>query len=243
MTIKTLLNRCHHLQGFVYGNARFCGSELCVDILPRTRGRPKCSGCKRKGSIYDTSSNPRSFEFIPIWGFTVVMLYCMRRVNCKKCGVLVELIPWADGKNQTCNAYRLFLANWAKMLSWTEVARVFHTNWGVVYRAVKWVVAYGLSHRSLDDITSIGVDEIFVGKKKQYLTLVYQIDKGSRRLLWVAEKRTKASLRAFFDLLWESRSRSIHSPLSTSGPIAPRGGPTGFSINGATEQCARSLSQ
>jgi transposase len=207
--IKTLLNRCHHFSGFVYGDAQLTEDTLFVELRPRKGGRPECSGCKSKGSIYDTARNAREFEFIPIWGFTVVLLYLMRRVDCEKCGVKVESVPWAEGKNRTCNAYRLFLAKWAKSLSWTEVGRTFRTNWGVVHRAVEWVVAYGLSQRCLDGVTAIGVDEIFTGQKEKYLTVVYQIDKGSRRLLWVARERTKKSFSSFFDMLGEERSRGI----------------------------------
>lgn len=209
MDIKTLLNRCHPLVGFVYGNARLEGDTVSVELRSRKGGRPTCSRCGRKGAIYDSARRARSFEFIPIWGFTVQLLYRMRRVDCRRCGVTVEKIPWADGKNQTCNAYRLFLATWAKRLPWVEVGRAFRTNWGVVHRAVKWVVAYGIAHRNLNEITSIGVDELFIGKKNQFITVVYQIDRGRRRLLWVARKRTKKSLSAFFDLLGESRSLGV----------------------------------
>lgn len=62
-----------------------------------------CSGCGEPGST-------RMFEFIPLWGFQVFLWYAMRRVDCRSCGVTVERVPWADGKNTTCNAYRLFLA-------------------------------------------------------------------------------------------------------------------------------------
>ena len=119
------------------------------------------------------------------------------RVDCGRCGVVTERVPWADGKNRTCKVYRTFLARWAKRLSWTEVAEIFQTNWGVVHRAVKWVVDYGLTNRALEGIESIGVDEIAVWKGHKYLTVVYQIDNGTRRLLWVARERTEESLRGF----------------------------------------------
>ncbi|MFN0019848.1 MAG: transposase, partial [Pirellulaceae bacterium] len=35
----------------------------------------------------------------------------------------------------------------------------------------------------------------------QYLTLVYQIDQGMKRLLWVAKDRTEQSLAGFFEIL------------------------------------------
>jgi transposase len=209
MTIKTLLNRCHRFSCFVYGEARFVEDSIHVDIRPRKGNKPVCSKCGRRGTIYDTARTPRSFEFVPLWGFGVVLWYFMRRVDCDRCGVTTERIPWADGKNRTCNAYRFFLARWAKRLSWTEVAGVFHTSWGVVHRAVKWVVDYGLTNRDLDGIEAIGVDEIAVWKGHKYLTVVYQIDKGARRLLWVARERTEDSLQGFFDMLGKTRTAGL----------------------------------
>ena len=40
----------------------------------------------------------RCFEFIPLWGFLVFLLYRMQRVDCRNCGVVVEEVPWGDGK-------------------------------------------------------------------------------------------------------------------------------------------------
>lgn len=209
MTLKTILNRCHGFSGFVYGNGQFVEGSIHVSITPRKGSKPVCGTCSRKGTTYDTSRTPRGFEFVPLWGFAVVLWYTMRRVACKTCGVTTEAVPWAEGKNRTCNAYRLFLSRWAKRMSWTEVAQVFGTSWGVVYRAVQWVVAYGLAQRSLDGVKSIGIDEIAVWKGHKYLTVVYQIDQGTRRLLWVARDRTEESLRGFFELIGERRTQAL----------------------------------
>lgn len=119
----------------------------------------------------------------------------MRRVDCRHCGVTTERVPWAEGKNTTCDAYRLFLSRWGKRLSWSEVVGIFGTSWGVVSRSIQWVVAYGLAQRSIGGVRAIGIDEIQVWKGQKYLTLVYQIDEGCRRLLWVGRDRTKATLR------------------------------------------------
>ena len=45
---------------------------------------------------------------------------------------------------------------------------------------------------------AIGVDEIQYAKGHKYLTLVYQIDAGFTRLLWVGKERTIASFEGFF---------------------------------------------
>ena len=180
--VKTLLNRCHPIPLFVYGSARFVGDTVHVDVRPRAGSRGRCSGCGERGPTYDTAKSPRPFAFVPGWGFPVCLIYCMRRIDCAECGVKTEKVPWADGKNRCCNVYRLFLARWARRLPWSEVAGIFSTTWPVVYRSVRWVVEHGLAHRSLEGVGAIGVDEVSIWKGSNFLTVVYQIDRESRRL-------------------------------------------------------------
>ena len=209
MLIKTILNRCHPIRSFVYGEAEFVGKEIHVVVRARKGSLGHCGECGERGPTYDTSRDSRLFEFVPLWGFLVFLAYRMRRINCGPCGVRTEKVPWADGKNRCCNAYRLFLARWARRVSWSEVAQIFGVTWGVVNRAVRWVVEYGLAHRDLEHVTAIGVDEIAVWKGQKYLTVVYQLDQGSRRLLWVGKERTKATIRSFFQMFGEARSKAL----------------------------------
>jgi transposase len=139
----------------------------------------------------------------------VYFVYAMRRVDCPRCGVHVEMVPWASGKSPMTHAYTWFLASWAKVLSWKETARRFRTTWDAVFGAVAHAVRWGLEHRSLDGIYSVGVDELAWKKGHKYLTLVYQIDHGCRRLLHIARDRKRASFNTFFDMLGEERTKAI----------------------------------
>ena len=210
MQIKSILNQIQLHHGFVYGTVCLVEKAkrklLEIEIRPRKGSRPVCSGCGIPGPGYDTLP-VRRFEFVPLWGIAVFFLYAMRRVNCPSCGVKVERIPWAEGKNHLTTTYAWFLAKWAKRLSWKEVADAFQTKWDNVYRSVKMAVAWGLANRNLDNIAAIGIDEICwkkVGSK--FLTLVYQIDNGCKRLLWIGKDRTKKTLTSFFDEFGPDRS-------------------------------------
>ncbi len=211
MLIKTLLNKVYHFKGFVYEKVRFvdgASGTLLVEVVPRKNSKPVCPICQQKMPGYDRLQR-RRYEFIPIWGIKVFLVYRKRRANCSNCGVVEEDVPWASGKNQMTSGYRYFLADWAKVLSWKEVASRFKTSWHSVYRAVRFVVSVGLASRNLDGITSIGIDEISIGKGHKYATLVYQIDNEQKRLLYMAEGRSGESLEPFFTLLGEKRSKSI----------------------------------
>jgi transposase len=212
MLLTTILNQCYRFKGFVYGQARFVRylGQQSIEVLvrPRKGSRALCSGCGVRCAGYDHLPE-RRFEFIPLWGYPVFLLYARRRVDCPDCGIVAEMIPWAEGKHHLTKAYMLLLSRWAGKLSWREVSRAFHTSWEQVYHSVEWVVQWGLEHRSLEGIKAIGVDEIQYSKGHKYLTLVYQIDAGRVRLLWMGRERTMKTFRQFFDLLGKERSSGI----------------------------------
>lgn len=211
MLLKTILNRLLKFKSFVYGECGFTEDRtgIWIQVLARKNSKGVCSRCGTAGSCYDRLPE-RWYEHVPLWGLRTFLVYAPRRIGCVVCGVTVELVPWAVGKSQQTTIMKQFLAEWAKSLSWDEVARRFHTSWNRVQDAVGWVVAYGLKHRSLEGISAIGVDEVLSWHGHKYITLVYQIDADCKRLLWVAKSRTEESIRGFFDLLGKERSNSLN---------------------------------
>lgn len=212
MRIQTMLNACQKFKCFVYQDAKMFedgdSKRLEVRVVPRKNSSAICSICHKPCSCYD-HQDERLFEFVPIWGIAVYFRYKMRRVNCSDCGVKIECVPWSDGKERMTKAFMQFLAGWGKVLSWQETARRFQTTWHKVFSAVTYVVTWGLEHRDLDDVESIDVDEIAWKKRHKYLTLVYQIDKGFVRLLWIGKDRTEKTLLGFFQFFGKERNQRL----------------------------------
>jgi transposase len=211
LQLITILNRCHHFPGFVYQQARFSSNHKSIEIAvrPRKGSAAICSRCHQPAPGYDELAG-RRFEFIPFWGFLVFLLYSMRRVDCRRCqAVFVEEVPWGDGKRTLTRAYMLFLARWARKLSWKETGEAFRTSWEKVFDAVEHVVTFGLEHRVPGQIDAIGVDEIQYAKGHKYLTLVYQIDLGITRLLGVGRERTIESFQRFFTVIGDELASKI----------------------------------
>jgi transposase len=212
MQIKTILNRVQRFKSFVYGAVRWVDASttptLEVEMHARGNSRGVCSRCGCCAPGYDRLP-ARRFEFVPLWGIKVFLVYPPRRVNCGRCGIKVERLPWAVGKSPLTEAYAWFLADWAKRLSWKEVAEAFHTHWDTVFNAVEMAVTWGRAHMDLSDIESIGIDEIAWQKGHRYLTLVYQIDSHCKRLLWIGEKRTVKTMLRFFRWLGRARSDNL----------------------------------
>jgi transposase len=215
--VKTILNRIDPLDDFVYGDGRLLegprGLQIEIPVRARLGCKPVCSGCRQPGRVYDRLSR-RRLQYVPLWNIAVVLLYAMRRVDCPACGVTVESVPFVEGKKHVCRTFEWFLSAWAKRLSWKETASVFRTNWKTVFRAVQAAVTWGREHLVVGDVHAIGVDELSCGQGQKYLTLVYQLDVGARRLLWIGRNRTKATIGGFFDWLGPAASGAIRAVCS-----------------------------
>gem|GEM_PF-601776 len=166
MQVKQLLNRLQKFKSFVYEHVRLIETSetLIIEaiIRPRAHSRPCCSQCTRPGPGYDTLA-VRRFEFVPLWGLPVFFVYAPRRVECSRCGVRVERLPWATGTHHLTTPSAWFLARWAKRMSWQEVAEAFQTSWDHVFRSVEMAGTWGRAHMDLvvsaNDAVSVGAHE------------------------------------------------------------------------------------
>jgi len=208
MLVTTILNKVEKHKGFVFEKARMAIDDVgqeCIEVpvRPRKNGTARCSACGQSAPSYDRLKQ-RRFRYVPLWGIAVVLVYAMRRVDCPGCGVKVEKVPWATGKSPVTRTLALFLADWAKVLSWQEVARRFGVGWHRVFESVRYVVDWGLAHRDLSGVTAIGIDEVHFGKGQKYLTVVYQLCGDVRRLLFIAPRHDSAALSGIFDEMGEA---------------------------------------
>ena len=207
LVLKTVLNHVEQLKGFVYESSELISGppgRIEIRVRARERSRGACSHCQQPAAGYDRLPE-RRFQFVPLWGIATYFRYAPRRVRCPEHGICVEHLPWALGKRPLTASFAWFLASWAKLLSWQEVSRTFKTSWESVYRSVEMAVDWGRARMDLSGITALGVDEIH-WRKGKFLTLVYQINEGMKRLLFVAENREETSLRKFF--LWFGAPRT-----------------------------------
>ena len=85
MHLKTIFNQVTDYKSFVLGKIAWREDAAIptvdVEFKPRANGRAMCSGCGERRPGYDTMAIPRSFDFIPLWGIAIVLVYRMRRVS------------------------------------------------------------------------------------------------------------------------------------------------------------------
>jgi transposase len=171
--------------------------RLVVELDVRRGWRQPCSVCGTLSRVRDRLA-VRDWRHVPMWGIPVTLRYAPARVRCKHCGkIVVEAIPWSQGKCRLSQGLIWLLSAWCKLLPWDRVAKLFGVHWNTVATAVHQAVAYGLEHRDLDGVLYIGIDELSRRKGHVYVTNVYDLKR--KRLIWSGEGRSLETLGRFFD--------------------------------------------
>ena len=187
----------------------FDEEALIADVAPIWQ-IPRCSGCgKKRRNVYD--SRIRTWRHLDLGGIKTLLRYRIHRVSCKKCGVVVESVPWAESASRFTRPMEGHVAYHAQRTDKTTVATLMRIAWRTVGQIVKRYV-----HRErkemgdpLENLRTIGVDEISYRKHHEYITTVVDHERGI--VVWAARGKSAETLKAFFKTLGKERAQKIES--------------------------------
>jgi len=193
-----LLTRLLGLENVRVRGAEFEGDTLVIDVRP-TWKRARCSGCGAKSPAYD--QRERRWRHLDVAGVRCELRYSIRRVQCPKCGVKVERVPWAEPDSGFTERFEDFVALLAQRTDKTTVANLLRIAWASVGRIIERVVRrYGGEPAArVHGLRRIGIDELSYRKGHKYVTIVTDLD--AHRIVWVVEGRKAKDLDGFFDAL------------------------------------------
>ena len=172
----------------------------------RKRGNRKleCSGCGRKFTeAYD--SNERQVRDLPWSTFKTTVHIEVYRVKCPECGLKVEKVPLLPSKAPFSKRFEDAVGQACESASARQVARRFGLPQSTV-RVIdlRYLERWAASRRK-PALRQMGVDEIHLGKKQKFLTVVCNLETGEP--LWFGRERKKDTLDAFFQEELSARQR------------------------------------
>ncbi len=163
----------------------------------RKRGNRKieCGGCGRKFTeIYDVSE--RTVRDLPWSEFQTTVFIEIYRVKCPECGVKREKVLQLPSQAPFSKRFEEAVGLACESAPVRQVAR----QWGLASSTVRAIDLRYLERwnatRRTPALRQIGVDEIHLGKKQKFLTVVSNLD--STEPLWFGQERKKETLDEFF---------------------------------------------
>jgi transposase len=180
---------------------------VVVDVAPTTT-IPRCSGCFcRVDEGYD--ARHRCWRHLDLAGMRVVLRYKLRRVDCPRCGVRIELVPWAEPDSWFTRDFEEHTAYLAQTTDKTTVVSTMRVAWRTVGEIARRVLDRVQRGDPLDGLKQIGVDELSYRRHHEYITVV--IDHIAKRIVWARPGKDAATLGEFFKELGPERSKQLEA--------------------------------
>jgi len=165
--------------------------------IRRKRGHRKliCSGCGRKlENAHDVRE--REVRDLPCMEFRTTVVIEVYRVCCPGCGIKTEKVPQLPSKAPFSKRFEDAVGEACESAAARQVARRLGMPASTV-RAIdlryleRWAAA-----RRKPVLTLMGVDEIHLGKRQKFITVVSNLESGEP--VWFGRERKKETLDEFF---------------------------------------------
>jgi len=162
----------------------------------RKRGNRKlvCSGCGRKLSeVYDTYE--REVRDLPCFEFRTTVVIELYRVRCPDCGVKTEKVPQLPSKAPFSKRFEEAVGLACESAAVRRVGKQFGLSPSTVRAMdIRYLKRWAASRRK-PALRQMGIDEIYLGKKQKFLTVVSNLQTGEP--LWFGRERKKETLDEF----------------------------------------------
>src|SRR5277367_641590 len=187
---------------------------IVADVAPTT-SIARCSGCScRVRKIKDRRK--RFWRHLDLAGMRLRLSYVLRRVDCPRCGVCVESVPWAEPGSWFTHDFEEQVAYLAQITDKTTVVNLMRVAWRTVGAIVGRVVDRHRPGDPLDGLIHIGVDELSFRKHHAYITVV--IDHVNERVVWAHPGKSADTLGEFFKRLGPERCKKVESVTMDMSP-------------------------
>ena len=163
----------------------------------RKRGNRKliCSGCGRR---LETSMDvtTREVRDLPCFEYRTTVVIELYRVRCPDCGPKIEKVEQLPSKAPFSKRFEEAVGQACESASARRVAKRFGLAESTV-RAIdlRYLERWSASRRK-PALRQMGVDEIFLGKRTKFVTVVSNLETGEP--LWFGRERKKETLDEFF---------------------------------------------
>jgi len=183
--------------------------RVIVIDLKRTKRMFECGICgkrlKKSHSHWDIE-----VKHLPLWEYRTILRLTQYRVNCQRCGVNMERLPFIADDGRVTLSMAAVVFELCKVMTHKAVGLFMNLHRETIKRIDKKALEKIQAVRPLDGITVLGADEVSIGKGQNYLTLISALESPrGPEMLYVTEGRRERDLKRFWRWFGKQRARLI----------------------------------
>jgi transposase len=169
--------------------------ELKLYVKPHKNGC-RCPHCNQRGKIVRTM-DVRSWRDIVVCGFKVIFFYAPRIIECKTHGYVQENIPWADPYAKVTHRLEFQILIYCQLMTQKAAAKLLCLATSTLSDLLHRIINRVREGHKIEDIKSIGIDEVSYAKGRKFITVIYDLDKS--RVVWVGKGKGRDTVDNFFN--------------------------------------------
>jgi len=205
----------------VMGAEKVDRDTLLVSIDPR-ESVIRCSRCGSR-DVVRKGSKQRLFLGTPIGRRRMYFEAAIPRVRCDRCGITRQIrIPFADEKRRHTRAFARYALELAQITTTKDAAEHLGVSWDMVREIEAEHLGRKYSRPKLKHLKRIAIDEIHLGKRLKFLTIVLDLDSGA--IVFIGRGKGAEALDPFWKRLRSSRAQieAVAADMSPAYALAVR---------------------
>ena len=152
---------------------------------------------------------------LPVGKRKIKLVVHIPRLFCKNCGSIRQAnLGFADPKKHYTHSLERFVIDLCRVMTIQDVAELTGLNWDTVKDIDKGYLKDKYQAVSLKDVRYIAIDEVYLGRKRKYITIVMDLKSG--RVIHIGRGKGKDALKA----LWKRLRRCNANILAVATDMA-----------------------
>ncbi len=169
---------------------------------------PSVYRCPRCGSkdVIRKGIKMRMFLGTPVGQCRMYFEAAIPRVHCGRCGITRQVrVPFAEEKSRHTRQFERYALELARITTTKHAAEHLGVAWGTVRDIEVRYLGRKYNKPKLKHLRHIAIDEIYLGKRMKFVTLVLDLESGA--IVYVGHGRSAESLDPFWKRLRGSGAR------------------------------------
>jgi len=200
----SLLYHAFGIRGYHHVNTKYIEGKTIFSIK-HDYWNLCCPDCKsrdfkRRGTV------TRTFKSLPIGKKEVLIKLPIQRIECLACEKIHQVkLNFANKMRSYTNSFERYALDLCRLMTISDVSKLLKVSWDTVKDIEKRYLKKHFDKPKLKHLKHLAIDEIYLGKKTKFITLVMDLVTGA--VVYIGDGKGADALTAFWKKLKLSQAK------------------------------------